>query len=70
MTEKEQAVLALLKKKEIPFELQEHPAVYTVEEGKKIGVHPNENTATVWLNTDDLVYLLKEHGNFVKYVAF
>lgn len=32
-------------------------------EGKQIAVHPNENTATVWLNTDDLVAILQEHGN-------
>ena len=27
-----------------------------------IGVHPNENTATVWLKTADLIQLLREHG--------
>lgn len=32
-----------------------------------IGVHPNVNTATVWLNTADLVYLLKQHGNAVEF---
>jgi len=30
-----------------------------------IGVHPNDNTATVWLNTEDLIYLLREHGSTV-----
>ena len=30
-----------------------------------IGVHPNDNTATVWLKTEDLIGLLKEHGNMV-----
>ncbi len=34
-----------------------------------IGVHPNENTATVWLKTDDLIALLKEHGNTVSIVS-
>ncbi|MBQ8882621.1 MAG: prolyl-tRNA synthetase associated domain-containing protein [Clostridia bacterium] len=29
----------------------------------KIGIHPNENTATVWLNTDDLIALISAHGN-------
>ena len=33
-----------------------------------IGVHPNENTATVWLNTDDLVKLIQRHGNQVHIV--
>ena len=31
----------------------------------KIGVHPNDNTATVWLKTDDLIALIREHGNEV-----
>ena len=30
-----------------------------------IGVHPNDNTATVWMKTLDLAELLKEHGNEV-----
>ena len=30
-----------------------------------IGVHPNDNTATVWLKVDDLVDIIKEHGNEV-----
>ncbi len=30
-----------------------------------IGVHPNDNTATVWLKTEDLISLIKEHGNTV-----
>ena len=33
-----------------------------------IGVHPNDNTATVWLKADDLVALLREHGNAVQVV--
>ena len=31
--------------------------------GKRIGVHPNDNTATVWIQTEDLIRVLKEHGN-------
>ena len=27
-----------------------------------IGVHPNENTATVWLKTEDLAALIRAHG--------
>lgn len=34
----------------------------------KIGVHPNDNTATVWLKTEDLLTLIKEHGNTVRTV--
>ena len=32
------------------------------EEPGIVGIHPNENTATVWMKTVDLVELLKEHG--------
>ncbi len=31
----------------------------------RIGVHPNDNTATVWMDTQDLVRLLREHGSKV-----
>ena len=30
-----------------------------------IGVHQNDNTATVWLKTNDLIEIIKEHGNEV-----
>lgn len=33
-----------------------------------IGIHPNENTATVWLQEDDLVALLRENGCEVEIV--
>lgn len=33
-----------------------------------IGAHPNDNTATVWMKTADLVRLLEEHGNQVEWV--
>ena len=33
-----------------------------------IGVHPNDNTATVWLKTEDLIRIIKEHGNPVNIV--
>ena len=32
------------------------------------GIHPNENTATVWLQGDDLVELLRENGCEVEIV--
>lgn len=28
-----------------------------------IGIHPNDNTATIWLKTKDLINILEEHGN-------
>ena len=30
-----------------------------------IGVHPNDNAATVWMKAADLVEIIKEHGNKV-----
>ena len=30
-----------------------------------VGVHPNENTATIWIKPDDLIYIIEEHGNSV-----
>lgn len=33
------------------------------QEDALIGVHPNENTATVWLKASDLLRLIREHGN-------
>lgn len=35
-----------------------------------IGVHPNENTATIWLKTKDLIDIIKEHGNIINIVSF
>lgn len=36
--------------------------------GDIIGVHPNDNTATVWMQAADLVRLVEEHGNEVRVV--
>lgn len=33
-----------------------------------IGIHPNDNTATIWIQTSDLVRIIREHGNLVKLV--
>lgn len=33
-----------------------------------IGVHPNENTATVWLKTSDLVSFIRRQGNTAEFV--
>ncbi len=33
--------------------------------GGKIGVHPNDNTATVWLNVSDLIKIIENSGNKV-----
>ena len=33
--------------------------------GGLAGVHPNDNTAMVWLKTEDLVKIIQDHGNRV-----
>ena len=37
-------------------------------DGGLVGVHPNDNTATVWLHAEDLIRLIEEHGNAVHIV--
>ncbi len=48
-------------------ELKVHAFIdkYFFDEPQIIGVHPNDNTATVWLKVKDLIKLMREHGNTV-----
>ncbi len=39
-----------------------------IEKTDIIGIHPNDNTATIWLKTKDLINIIKEHGNKVELV--
>lgn len=39
-----------------------------LRDSKLIGVHPNDNTATVWLKAEDLIEIIKENGNQVNIV--
>ena len=36
--------------------------------GHLIGVHPNDNTATIWLSANDLMKLIVGHGNMAEFV--
>lgn len=36
-------------------------------QGNQIGLHPNDNTATVWMQTEDLMTLIRENGNEAEY---
>ena len=70
------AILGLAKGSVTPFgvinDVKRQVKVYfdaSFEHGR-IGVHPNENTATVWLACDDLLELIRERGNIVRYVRF
>ena len=33
-----------------------------------VGVHPNDNTATIWMKTEDLIHIIRNHGNEVTVV--
>ena len=35
---------------------------------KKIGVHPNTNTSTLWISLEDLVKVIQNHGNQITYI--
>jgi len=37
---------------------------------EKIGIHPNENTASVYLSPDDLLHIIKGHGNHLEVLSF
>lgn len=39
-------------------------------DGHMIGVHPNDNTATVWVQSADLLELIRTHGNTAEIVDF
>lgn len=38
-------------------------------EQKTLGVHPNDNTATIWLEYDDLERVVRENGNDLAFVT-
>ena len=38
------------------------------KDDKIIGIHPNDNTATVFLNVDDLINIIKEHGSKIEII--
>ena len=37
---------------------------------ERIGVHPNDNTASVYLSPDDLLNIIREHGNPLEVLSF
>jgi len=41
---------------------------FTTSPKKIIGIHPNDNTATVWLKVEDLIKIIEEHGNEVNVI--
>lgn len=70
-----QDIYDLLTQKNIPHEITENGAVYNMSEVAMtellmdiMGVHPKDNSATVWMKPEDLVELIKEHGNAVDWI--
>ena len=51
-------------KHEVSFYLDEYFA-----DQPRIAVHPNDNTATIWLNPQDLLAVIKKQGNPIKVVG-
>lgn len=37
---------------------------------EKIGVHPNDNTASVFLSVEELLNIIREHGNPLEIISF
>ncbi|MDD3268159.1 MAG: hypothetical protein PHX14_02465 [Syntrophomonadaceae bacterium] len=35
----------------------------------KLGVHPNDNTATVWISFDDLKKIIEHNGNTIHFAT-
>lgn len=35
-----------------------------------IGVHPNDNTASIFISTKDMENIIKKHGNSFEYISF
>ena len=33
-----------------------------------VGVHPNDNTATLWLRAENLIRVVRDHGNEIEYI--
>ncbi|WP_455542217.1 prolyl-tRNA synthetase associated domain-containing protein [Intestinibacter sp.] len=36
---------------------------------KKVGVHPNTNTSTLWISLENLVKFIENHGNPITYIT-
>lgn len=41
-----------------------------LQNDKSVGVHPNDNTASVWLAFSDLKRLIEDHGNKICFASF
>ena len=70
-----ESILRLHRGSVTPFGLlndTEHRERFLLDEsfrGERIAVHPNENTATLFLNADDLVHVLSRFGIEPEYIS-
>ncbi len=46
-----------------------YDADFAKSQNHMAGVHPNDNTATVWLKIEDLINIIQQHGNLVAEVT-
>ena len=69
------SILSLKKGEVTPFGLlndKEHKAVFILDsyfEGGIIGIHPNDNTATVFFKTADLISILSGMGTEIRIIS-
>lgn len=69
------SILSLKKGEVTPFGLlndKEHKAVFILDsyfEGGIIGIHPNDNTATVFIKTADLISILSGIGTEIRIIS-
>lgn len=51
----------------------QHRVIFYLDEAfqkRSISVHPNDNTATIWLKTEDLLRLIEANGNEIHFSEF
>lgn len=64
-------ILKLIKGSVTPFGLlndEECKVKFFIDKdyaGQIMGIHPNENTATLWIGYEDVIQIVKDHGNEV-----
>lgn len=50
----------------------EHAVEVYIDKGLEgapaVGFHPNENTATIFLPMADVIHMIQEHGNIIKFI--
>lgn len=69
--DKKRQYFLLVLKKEKRLDLKRVVVLIDAEfKGQDIGIHPNENTATIWIRAEELFCLIKQFGNSVEWAEF